>query len=86
MLAACEIMQHSSAIRLGMWEGEVARNLADIESRVHQPTREALSAIAALWCWADYRHRRGFTNDFPALFGAFGVVTFDRKPKRRSPR
>jgi len=36
----------------------------------------------AVWSWADYRHRRGFTNDFPAFFGPFGLVTLDRKPKR----
>jgi len=35
-----------------------------------------------VWSWADYRHRRGFTNDFPAFFGPFGLVTFDRKPKK----
>ena len=35
-----------------------------------------------VWSWADYRHRRGFTNDFPAYFGPFGLVTLDRKPKK----
>ena len=35
-----------------------------------------------VWCWADYRQRRGFTNDFPAFFGPFGVVRFDRTPKK----
>lgn len=35
----------------------------------------------AVWSWADYRHRRGFTNDYPAFFGPFGLVTLDRKPK-----
>ena len=35
-----------------------------------------------VWCWADYRHRRGFTNDFPAYFGPFGLVTFERRPKK----
>jgi len=35
----------------------------------------------AVWCWADYRHRRGFTNDYPAYFGPFGLVTLDRQPK-----
>lgn len=118
----------------GMWNGEVADRLADMETRVHRPTREALAEIANLfpdrpvllsefgtigipgsggdvrfsedyqaayvtavwqavsevpeicggivWCWADYRHRRGFTNDFPAFFGPFGIVTFDRTPKK----
>jgi beta-glucuronidase len=35
-----------------------------------------------VWCWADYRHRRGFTNEFPTYFGPFGLVTFDRRPKK----
>lgn len=35
-----------------------------------------------VWCWADYRHRRGFTNDYPAYFGPFGLVTLDRRPKK----
>jgi beta-galactosidase/beta-glucuronidase len=32
-----------------------------------------------VWSWADYNHRRPFTSNGP--FGAFGVVTIDRKPK-----
>jgi beta-galactosidase/beta-glucuronidase len=36
----------------------------------------------AVWCWADYRHRNGFTNDFPTYFGPFGLVTFERNPKK----
>jgi beta-glucuronidase len=35
-----------------------------------------------VWAWADYRHRRGFTNDFPTYFGPFGIVTLDRHPKK----
>jgi len=35
-----------------------------------------------VWSWADYRHRRGFTNDYPAFFGPFGLVTMDRKAKK----
>ncbi len=118
----------------GMWDGEVARDAGDMESRVEKPTREALAGIArafpdkpillsefgtigvpgsggdvrfsedyqaaylaavwraveespevcggVVWCWADYRHRRGFTNDFPAFYGPFGLVTLDRTPKR----
>jgi hypothetical protein len=30
----------------------------------------------------DHGHRRGFTNDFPAYFGPFGIVTFERRPKK----
>jgi beta-glucuronidase len=118
----------------GMWEGEMAEGRADLERRVHEPTRAALGEIAGLfpakpvllsefgtigipgtrgdtrfsedfqaayvasvwhavrdrpeicggvvWSWADYRHRRGFTNDYPAFFGPFGLVTLDRKPKQ----
>jgi hypothetical protein len=35
-----------------------------------------------VWCWADYRHRNGFTNEFPTYFGPFGIVTFDCRPKK----
>ncbi len=35
-----------------------------------------------VWSWADYRHRNGFTNDFPTPFGPFGLVTLDRRPKK----
>jgi len=35
-----------------------------------------------VWCWADYRHRNGFKNEFPTDFGPFGIVTFDRHPKK----
>jgi beta-galactosidase/beta-glucuronidase len=118
----------------GMWDGEIAVNEAELETRVRQPTRDALADIARLfpdkpvllsefgtigiprssgnlrfsedyqaayltsvwqavvdrpeicggvvWSWADYRHRRGFTNDFPAFYGPFGLVTLDRKPKK----
>jgi beta-glucuronidase len=117
----------------GMWDGEVAESLSEIEARVYEPTRRRLvevtrrfpdkpvllaefgtigipgsggdvrfseayqaayvaavwRAVAAVpelsggvvWCWADYRHRNGFTNDFPAYFGPFGVLTLDRRPK-----
>jgi len=118
----------------GMWDGEAAENQAELEARVHQPTRNRLAKLAALfphqpillsefgtigiagsggdvrfsedyqaaylasvwqavrdrpeicggvvWSWADYRHRPGFTNDYPAFFGPFGLVTLDRKPKK----
>ncbi len=35
-----------------------------------------------VWCWADYRHRHGFTNDFPTYYGPFGIMTLDRRPKK----
>ena len=118
----------------GMWEGDVAEDLGQIEDRVYLPTRGALRDLARLfpdkpilvtefgtigipgsggdvrfsedyqaayvsavwravgevpeiaggvvWSWADYRHRRGFTNDFPAEYGPFGLVTLDRRPKK----
>jgi beta-glucuronidase len=34
---------------------------------------------AVLWCWADYYHRRTFIQY--AVFGPYGVVTVDRRPK-----
>jgi beta-glucuronidase len=33
-----------------------------------------------VWSWADYHHRKDFA--FYAPYGPYGVVTFDRKPKR----
>jgi len=118
----------------GMWEGDVAEDLGQIDERVYAPTRDALGKLArlfpdkpilltefgtigipgsggdlrfsedyqaayvsaawraveavpeiaggVLWCWADYRHRNGFTNDFPTYYGPFGLVTLDRHPKK----
>jgi beta-glucuronidase len=118
----------------GMWDGEIARDLGEIEGRVYEPMRAALAKVLELfpdkpvllsefgtigipgsggdvrfsedyqaayvsavwraleavpemcggivWSWADHRHRRGFTNDFPAFFGPFGIVTLDRRPKK----
>jgi len=40
------------------------------------------SSGGVVWCWADYRQRSGFQNDFPADFGPFGVLTLDRRPKK----
>jgi beta-glucuronidase len=39
-------------------------------------------AGGVVWSWADYRHRNGFRNDFPTFYGPFGLVTFDRHPKK----
>ncbi len=39
-------------------------------------------AGGVVWSWADYRHRNGFLNDFPTFYGPFGLVTFDRHPKK----
>lgn len=44
------------------------------------PTRWASATLPS--SWADCRHRRGFTNDFPTYFGPFGINTFDRRPKK----
>jgi hypothetical protein len=35
-----------------------------------------------VWCWADYRHRNGFVNGFQTFSWPFGIVTFDRHPKK----
>ena len=37
-----------------------------------------------IWCWADYRHRRGFAGGgmhLSATYGPYGIVTMDRKVK-----
>lgn len=37
-----------------------------------------------LWSWADYRHHRGFIMEglgIGAVYGPWGIVTIDRKPK-----
>ena len=41
-----------------------------------------------IWCWADYRHRRGFIGSpfgmhLNATYGPYGLVTMDRKPKEK---
>ena len=41
-----------------------------------------------IWCWADYRHRRGFVSrkgamGFQATYGPYGLVSMDRKPKKK---
>lgn len=41
-----------------------------------------------IWCWADYRHRRGFIGSpfgmhINATYGPYGLVTMDRKPKEK---
>jgi len=41
-----------------------------------------------IWCWADYRHRRGFVTNkfnmgFQATYGPYGLVSMDRKPKKK---
>jgi len=40
-----------------------------------------------LWCWADYRHRRGFVPSKSAMsiqatYGPYGILTMDRKIKQ----
>lgn len=37
-----------------------------------------------MWCWADYRHHRGFisnTMGVASTYGPYGIVTIDRRPK-----
>ena len=107
----------------GMWDGDVADRVSQLDSLVRGPTRERLARSRApsrhagaapefgtigvpgsggdvhfselpgrvrggggrrcsivgicggvVWSWADHC-RRGFTNDFPAFFGPFGLVT-----------
>jgi hypothetical protein len=48
--------------------------------RAVQAVPEVVGGV--VWCWADYRHRNGFTNDFPTFYGPFGIVTIERRPKK----
>ena len=55
---------------------------ADCKALLKNPNMRGL----VIWCWADYRHRRGFvpskTNmGIQATYGPWGLVTMDRKPK-----
>jgi beta-glucuronidase len=60
------------------------RSTEDFQAAYIRSAWEAISAVqevsgGVLWSWADYYHRRHFQANGP--FGAFGVVTFDRRPK-----
>jgi beta-glucuronidase len=66
----------------GMY-GDVA-STEDFQAAYIQSAWQAISAVpevsgGVLWSWADYYHRRHFQANGP--FGAFGVVTIDRRPK-----
>jgi len=74
----------------GMWDGPVAGDIRFSENYQAAYLSAAWRAVEAVpevsggvvWCWADYRHRHGFTNEVPTYFGPFGIVTFDRRPKK----
>lgn len=56
---------------------------ADCAEFLNDPQMKGLM----LWCWADYRHRRGFvpgkySMGFQATYGPYGLVSIDRKPKQ----
>lgn len=56
----------------------------DFQAAYIQSVWKAIQSIdevsgGVLWCWADYYHRRNFIQY--AVFGPYGVVTVDRKPK-----
>ena len=56
---------------------------ASSEEMMRDPQMQGLIT----WCWADYRHRRGFISagrkklGFNATYGPYGIVTMDRKTK-----
>jgi beta-galactosidase/beta-glucuronidase len=56
----------------------------DFQTAYIQSVWKAIQSVeevsgGVLWCWADYYHRRNFIQY--AVFGPYGVVTVDRKPK-----
>ena len=56
----------------------------DFQAALIQATWRAIkncdeASGGVLWSWADYYHRRTFIQY--AVFGPYGVVTVDRKPK-----
>ena len=56
----------------------------DFQAAYIQSVWKAIQSVdevsgGVLWCWADYYHRRNFIQY--AVFGPYGVVTVDRKPK-----
>lgn len=68
------------------WGGPL-RSSEDFQAAYDAAVWRALSSVpdvagGVVWSWADYRHRRGFTNGFPTEFGLFGLVTLDRQPKK----
>ena len=57
----------------------------DFQARYIEKVAEAINNVpdisgGVLWCWADYYHRREFIDY--AVFGPYGVVTADHKPKK----
>jgi len=53
---------------------------ADVAEFMKNPLMKGM----IIWCWADYRHRRGFAGGgmhLSATYGPYGIVTMDRKPK-----
>jgi len=54
---------------------------ADLAEFMKDPNMKGM----VIWCWADYRHRRGFSGGgmhLSATYGPYGIVTMDRKPKQ----
>ena len=54
---------------------------ADLAEYMKNPNMRGM----VIWCWADYRHRRGFSGGgmhLSATYGPYGIVTMDRKPKQ----
>jgi len=68
------------------WRGPL-RSSEDFQAAYLAAVWRAMAEVpdvagGVVWSWADYRHRRGFTNGFPTEFGLFGLVTLDRQPKK----
>ena len=68
-------------------EGRFSEEFAETYLRELMPRQDRYDSLIRgkiLWSWADYRHHRGFVMNglgFGAVFGPWGIVTIDRKPK-----
>jgi len=71
------------AVGIPGMHGDVS-STEDFQAAYIKTVWEAITAVpevsgGVLWSWADYHHRRHFQAN--GAFGAFGVVTIDRRPK-----
>jgi beta-galactosidase/beta-glucuronidase len=71
------------ALGISGMHGDVS-STEDFQAAYIKKVWEAITAVpevsgGVLWSWADYHHRRHFQAN--GAFGAFGVVTIDRRPK-----
>jgi beta-glucuronidase len=58
----------------------------DFQAKYIKKVWEAIENVpqcsgGVLWCWADYYHRKYFTQTY-APFGPYGILNVERKPKK----